>query len=327
MHKKVARSLCFLLIAICIVFIGASEAKAAEAKSVQVSIPEFQVTINGQVIENKYNQYPMLVYNNITYLPLTYYNCRFLGIKIVWYENKQVFFIGSDSIAESKLKTYSTQAPNRKKYIATIPNYKTAVNTINSNEFLDNEEESYPILNFRGITYLPLTGHFAVDKFDWKYAFDSQTGLCIDSRDAIRPVLRDSKIGDSSPMRGLRRMQYVFSNDAYAGYPISTLDGFYKLAYRKRGETEKTFSLEEQLIGGDYYFNCRLDTNGYCDPNADIKPSLDGNILSVVCVIKSGELYKGENMLLKIDMEAEKIISQESIPLMKLGFIKAVGLE
>ncbi|MDD3363833.1 MAG: stalk domain-containing protein [Syntrophomonas sp.] len=112
-------------------------------------------------------------------------------------------------------------------------------------------------------------------------------------------------------------MQYVFSHDAYAGFPSSTLDGYYNFAYKKRDEAEKSFNMEEQLTGGDYYFNCRLDSNGYCNPNPDIKPSLDGNILSVVCVKYSGESpnYKGVNLLLKIDMETEKVISRESLPL------------
>lgn len=186
--------------------------------------------------------------------------------------------------------------------------------------FTENKKETYPVLNYRGITYLPLTWNFAVAKFDWNYTFDSRTGLCIDSRNANRPVLNNSKIGDSSPLRGLRRMQYVFSDDAYAGYPQSTLDGFYMFAYKKKGGVENTFSLQEQLTEGDYYFNCSLDTNGYCNPNPDMKPSLAGNILSVLCV-KSSDNYlnhKGENLLLKIDMEAGKIMSQETLPRMEV---------
>ncbi len=320
MYKKVLRGFCFFLnIIFLIASYGSYEVKAAEAKPVKVEIPQFPVIINGQVIDNEYNQYPLLVYNNITYLPLTYYGCGFLGIKIAWYENKQVFYIGSDSITESKLAIDGKQTQNEKEYTAYVFDYKVAVNTIDSDEFLENEKISYPVLNFRGITYLPLTWNFAVCKFDWKLTFDCITGLCIDTDDVNRPILEDSQIGDSSPLRGLRKMQYVFSSDAYAGFPESTLDGFYKFAYKKREQEEITFSFEDQLSEGDYYFNYELDTNGYLNPNPEIEPSLDGSILSVACVRYSGVSpnYTGKNLILKIDMESEKIISEEFIPLLE----------
>ncbi len=49
----------------------------AMAANVQVALPNFPVTLNGTAIDNSYRQYPLLVYNNITYFPMTYYDCRF----------------------------------------------------------------------------------------------------------------------------------------------------------------------------------------------------------------------------------------------------------
>lgn len=310
MHRISIISIYSLLIA---AFIVASPL-IAEAESVQVSMPQFPVTINGQVMENEYNQYPIIIYNNIVYLPMTYYSMRFMGIKTAWYEktydHQQVMFIGTDNITESQLKTSSTGTPNQNEYSATIPDCTIAVNTIDSDEFSDNTKEAYPILNFRDINYLPLTWQIAVEKFDFKYTFDSKTGLSIDSRDANRPILDNSKIGDTSPMRGLHRMGYVFSQDAYAGFPLTTLDDCYNFTFKKRGEPERSFSLADQLTSGDYYFQYKDDPN-FIFPGSDIKPSLDGSILSVVCIKNiNGE---EESLLIKIDMETQKIISEESI--------------
>ncbi len=40
--------------------------KAEAASSVRVSLPAFKVNLNGVNIENNYNQYPLIVYNDIT---------------------------------------------------------------------------------------------------------------------------------------------------------------------------------------------------------------------------------------------------------------------
>ena len=53
----------------------------AMAANVQATLPSFPVTLNGTVIDNSYRQYPLLVYNNITYFPMTYYDCRFWAWK------------------------------------------------------------------------------------------------------------------------------------------------------------------------------------------------------------------------------------------------------
>ncbi len=53
------------------------------ADTVQV-LPSFSVTLNGQSTGNDYSKYPLLVYKDITYFPMTYYDCRLLGLKTDW---------------------------------------------------------------------------------------------------------------------------------------------------------------------------------------------------------------------------------------------------
>lgn len=59
-------------------------AAPAAAADVAVTLPDFPVTLNGTAIDNSYRQYPLLVYKNITYFPMTYYDCRFLGVETEW---------------------------------------------------------------------------------------------------------------------------------------------------------------------------------------------------------------------------------------------------
>ena len=58
--------------------------------------------------------------------------------------------------------------------------YKISVNGAQIN----NKEEKYPIFNYNGITYFPLTWAYAVDSFGWSYQWDAENGLRIDTTTA-----------------------------------------------------------------------------------------------------------------------------------------------
>lgn len=66
--------------------------------------------------------------------------------------------------------------------------YQIAVNTVVKSEFLDNSAEPYPLLNFRGVTYFPLTWRFAVEEFRLGlFALMPKSGLSIPLGRAIPP--------------------------------------------------------------------------------------------------------------------------------------------
>ena len=162
-------------------------------KSVTVVLPTFPVTINGQLIESVYNQYPLLLYEGITYFPMAYNYAAFMGIKSNWYKDTRILFIGISGNTMEEYKPYLISPGNQETtYTAIMPDYDIAVNTVDRNNFLRNENEEYPLLNFRNITYFPLTWRFAVDEFGWSYSFDNEGGLRIDSENTARPVIDDS---------------------------------------------------------------------------------------------------------------------------------------
>jgi hypothetical protein len=170
------------------------------AADVQAVIPTFPVVLNGQRMENTHNQYPLLVYRDITYFPMVYDYARFLKLKSNWHENTRVraLFVGIAEDTATELNLYKTTNPNKSAYTATIPTYQIALNTVDANQFLDNTKEEYPLLNFQGVTYFPLTWRFAVEEFGWEYTFDAENGLRINTRNPFRPIIDDSVLDNTS---------------------------------------------------------------------------------------------------------------------------------
>ncbi len=147
------------------------------SKNVSVSIPSFNITINGQRINNTYAKYPYIVYNNITYFPMTYNGSRFLGLKSDWDASNGLVI--SKAAERSGVNENSTQSSqNSGNYSAVTTTGYIKVN----GEYIDNESEQYPLINFRDVTYFPLTWRFAVDEFGWDYSFTNSGGLVINSK-------------------------------------------------------------------------------------------------------------------------------------------------
>ena len=148
--------------------------KMAYGASVTVKLPDFAVTINGKVIDNNKRVYPLIVYKDITYVPMTWYDCRFLGLESDWNQAsgltiKNTNIVGSyyeDTVAGVNAGTYTAQ----------IPTFNITVNE----KAIDNSLEPYPLLSFRNVTYFPLTWRFAVDEFAWSYEYTELAGLIID---------------------------------------------------------------------------------------------------------------------------------------------------
>jgi hypothetical protein len=56
----------------------------ASPAKVAVTLPAFAVELNEVKIDNTYNQYPLIVYKDITYFPMTFYDSRLMGLETEW---------------------------------------------------------------------------------------------------------------------------------------------------------------------------------------------------------------------------------------------------
>lgn len=149
---------------------------AGTGSSVGITLPSFKVTLNGTEVNNNYSKYPLIVYKNITYFPMTYNDCRFLGLESHWQGNTAGLSIDATGVTAA-YHPYKSSAKNGKSYTAKIPSFPIKVN----GKAVDNSREEYPLLSFRDITYFPMTWKYGVGEFSWDYSFDNEKGLVIRS--------------------------------------------------------------------------------------------------------------------------------------------------
>lgn len=166
-----------LLVIIFFYFLLASPtptAYAASVRQVSVTVPSFRISINQEVIRNKENKFPFIMYRNITYVPLTWDFANALSLEAVW-DGKSLNINRRENHYSPVNQDLSGNNSFTKRYRATIPAYDIFVN----GNKINNTKEEYPILNFRGITYFPLTWRFMVDVFDLLYNWSSEAGLTL----------------------------------------------------------------------------------------------------------------------------------------------------
>jgi hypothetical protein len=161
-----------------LLLLGAAGASygAQAGKGVTVTIPAYGVTMNGVRIDNSYIKYPFIVYKDITYFPMTYNDCRFLGLETEWKGNTAGLSIEKPGITAAYLPQKAS-AKNGSRYQANVPGFPIKVN----GKAVDNSKQDYPLLSFRDITYFPMTWEFGVKEFGWDYSFDGKNGLAIRS--------------------------------------------------------------------------------------------------------------------------------------------------
>lgn len=139
-------------------------------------LPGFGVSFNGQAVDSMYRQFPLIVYKDITYVPMTYYDCRYLGLCTEWDNETNTLRI-EKGYTTCAYRDYKWQWANGKSHEPQICKFNIVVN----GKEIDNSSENYPLLLYRDVTYFPLTWRFAVDEFGWEYRFDLDNGLIITS--------------------------------------------------------------------------------------------------------------------------------------------------
>ncbi len=287
-------------------------------KTVKVLIPTYKITLNDQVYDNAKVEHPFISYKDVLYAPLTGQNCEFLGIKSNTYfqipTKPNTLFIGNALPLAEKLDISLEPKTNALSAKAYIYDYKVALNQIAYDGFFENKLSDYPVITYKEITYLPLTWQNVVEKLDWQYSYDLETGFTLNTQDVNRPILDDHIIGVQSP-HSIK--QYAIFDDIYIEYPPSTLGGHYSFVYQKRGGTESSIDLRDQLEGGDYNFNVLADSNGFGYNKSPLLPAYDQGVFSIVCSVRSQSEYK--NYLLKIDLEKGAIIEREPMSLIDVS--------
>lgn len=198
-EKMKKRFICFIAAMTVMLALSNSNAFAYD-KDVSVSLPSFKVTLNGSEINNSYSRYPLIVYKDITYFPMTFGGCRYLGLETKW-DQKEGLEINKTNISYP-LEEYKADQKNSARYTASIPEFNIRIN----GKMVDKSNAEYPLLSFRDITYFPLTWEYGVNEFGWDYHFDNKNGLVIRSQNASPKLL------------GL--VDYLHEDEKYGGFIV-----------------------------------------------------------------------------------------------------------
>ncbi len=194
MKRKKKKLLAFFVIIVLLtVGLPVSVYGAETARTVTISVPTYPIIVNGVKIDLSKSKYPFIVYNDITYFPMTYNDCRVLGLETQWKGSTEGLVIDKTGITAAYL-AYSSSTTNRGSYKATVVTFPIKVN----GRVVDNGEQQYPLLSFRDITYFPMTWEFGVNEFGWDYNFSPKEGLIIKSYNL---KLEQTSFGDSDILK------------------------------------------------------------------------------------------------------------------------------
>lgn len=161
-----------LIVCLMAVQMGAVPVYAATS-SVSVEIAPFSVTFAGQKVGSANDEYPCLLYRNITYVPLTYYGCSAMGLQSEWTRETGLIITPSEKYGTyCMIPATSENEGNLSAKVATMP--ITLCGTK-----INNKKEAWPFLSFRDVIYMPATWHNFYDLLGRNYVFSNETGLSV----------------------------------------------------------------------------------------------------------------------------------------------------
>ncbi|QZY55935.1 DUF5050 domain-containing protein [Crassaminicella profunda] len=146
----------------------------AEQKSVPVTLPDFPIKLNGYLLNNGFREYPLIQYHDTTYMPMTYYDARFLGIETKWNDQYEKIFTLNKTDVTAGYKDLKRKRKNKK-----VDRAMLSTSTIMINNQIINKIP--PFLLYRNVTYVPIMKNFCEKEFGWVCKFDRKNGLVIDS--------------------------------------------------------------------------------------------------------------------------------------------------
>ncbi|UJF35901.1 DUF5050 domain-containing protein [Paenibacillus hexagrammi] len=178
-----------------------------------------------------------MVYHDITYVPMTWYDSRLLGLEATW-SAEHGLDIKQNQVASSYMH-YQFEHHNGNTYTAEVPASEVTIN----GKVIDNTKEEYPLLSFRDVTYFPLTWRFAHDEFGWDYEWDHTNGLSISS--------------NNTQVQSVDLPSYASENDValYKGYyyfveTIDTTNHVYRAPVQHPSDKEEIYSYNAHTYEG-----------------------------------------------------------------------------
>ena len=144
-----------------------------------LKIVDFDIEINNVMIEKDKSQYPIFTYKELVYLPLTWQNLKALGLDVK-FNSVNVFISNSEELAEGYINGEESKLfPET--IIAVLPERNIYINDL----ILENEKEDYPVLEYKGVIYIPMSESFARELLSIDIEFSDEEGLKINSDSSL----------------------------------------------------------------------------------------------------------------------------------------------
>ena len=150
---------------------NSSTAATANPSGMQAKIADFGITLNGTKVTNSKLAYPILSYNDITYVPMTYNCAHTLGLETEW-DGSKLTISTLDTKPEYKADVAGSCTAGK-----TCCAEKVDFN-VYTNGTLLGDDSDYPFLNYKDITYLPLTTNVA-EALNLSVQWNEATGISV----------------------------------------------------------------------------------------------------------------------------------------------------
>lgn len=225
LHMSLICSVVFLMVLPILFSVYSQPAYASF--TVDISIPRFQVQIDHQSRDNLFQRYPIILYKDVLYFPLTYFDSQTLGLDTVWSGGRLSVSKSVDTLFP--LQEQLIQKENPPTDLASIVTFPVQI----LGKHIDNANAALPLLLYRNITYTPWTEQFA-EEIGSVYRFDQSKGLRIMSCNYIQdnPRLAGAMMLESY-------LEFTFEGDRYLveiDYPPYGLPWPDNLLLSKNGE-------------------------------------------------------------------------------------------
>jgi len=143
-------------------------------EAVNVTLPDFKISINELAVDNSKQAYPFISYNAVTYVPMTWDFASALGLYTEWSGETGLTVRKAENVGTPVLVN-SAENNMSEIYQASLVDFPVTI----GGKTVVNEHEEYPVLSFRGVTYLPLTWKYVNEAFGGESTWSNEEGLKI----------------------------------------------------------------------------------------------------------------------------------------------------
>lgn len=265
-------------------------ARAASSSEDRATYPAFPVTVNGTAIDSLHSSYPLLLYRDITYFPMTWEYTAALGLTAAW-DAQNGLTLQTNGTCAPLTQTLSAQAVNGSGHADATPvPFPVKVNGL----LIDNAQERYPVLLYNNIIYFPMTWRFAGEMFNWRTAWDEVRGYSIQSCD--RPAGEASAQTDA--LNAANGGQLAVKDDWIYMNPQRSSGGTHHLIKVKSDGSERMELAEDNAlsisVAGDWLYYIAAEPS---QPNAIYKIRTDGTGRTLVSDTAGEQLWEQDGYL------------------------------